>query len=106
MPKHVNMQTKNKIMKVKPTFFNTRTERLHWDYVDTNNRLFIILFDSGAELSFILRDLKKDKNILKYIYKKLQQRFENIAEIEISKLNVTEYNLMKQMNMPSVIKIC
>ena len=93
-------------MKVKPTFFNTRSERLHWDYTDTNNWVFIILFNSGAELSFILRDLKKDKNILKYIYKKLQQRFENIAEIEISKLNVTEYNLMKQMNIPSVIKVC
>ena len=56
-------------MKVKPTFFNTRHERLHWDYTDTNNWVFIILFNSGAELSFILRDLKKDKNILKYIYK-------------------------------------
>ena len=46
-------------MKVKPTFFNTRTERLHWDYTDTNNYLWIIFFDSGAELSFVLRDLKK-----------------------------------------------
>jgi|TARA_R100000700_G_scaffold11035_2_gene16083 hypothetical protein len=93
-------------MKVKPTFFNTRKERLHWDYTDTNSWVFIILFDSGAEHSFILRDLKKDKNILKHIYNKLQQSFDNIAEIEISKLNVTEYNLMKQMNIPSVIKVC
>ena len=93
-------------MKVKPTFFNTRTERLHWDYVDTNNVLFIILFDSGAEMSFVLRNLKKNDNIKNYIYKKLQKRFENIAEIEISKLSSVEYNLMKQMNVPSVIKVC
>lgn len=93
-------------MKVKPTFFNTRTERLHWDHVDTNNLLFIILFDSGAELSFVLRNLKKNNNIKNYIYKKLQNRFDNIAEIEISKLSSIEYNIMKQMNIPSVIKVC
>ena len=93
-------------MKDKPTFFNTRTERLHWDYVDTNNLLFIILFDSGAEMSFVLRNLKKNDNIKNYIYKKLQKRFDNIAEIEISKLSSVEYNLMKQMNVPSVIKVC
>ena len=93
-------------MKVKPTFFNTRTERLHWDYGDTNNLLFIILFDSGAEMSFVLRNLKKNDNIKNYIYKKLQKRFSNIAEIEISKLSSVEYNLMKQMNVPSVIKVC
>tara|TARA_Y100000593_G_scaffold43235_1_gene82731 strand:- start:430 stop:624 length:195 start_codon:yes stop_codon:yes gene_type:complete len=56
-------------MKVKPTFFNTRTDRLHWDYVDTNSVLFIILFDSGAEMSFIFRNLKKDDNVLTYISK-------------------------------------
>jgi hypothetical protein len=93
-------------MKVKPTFFNTRTERLHWDHVDTNNLLFIILFDSGAEMSFVLRNLKKNNNIKNYIYKKLQNRFDNIAEIEISKLSSIEYNIMKQMNIPSVIKVC
>ena len=93
-------------MKVKPTFFNTRTERLHWDYVDTNNRLFIILFDSGAELSFILRDLKKDDSIINYIYKKLHQRFDNIIEIETSRISYVEYNLLKQKNIPSIIKIC
>ena len=46
-------------MKAKRTFFNSRKDRLYDDYVDTNNHLWIILFDSGAELSFILRDLKK-----------------------------------------------
>ena len=81
-------------MKVKPTFFNTRRDRLYDNYVDTNNYLFIILFDSGAEMSFILRDLKKNDSILNYIYKKLHSRFENIIEIESSKLSNIEYNLM------------
>ncbi len=93
-------------MKVKPTFFNTRRDRLYDNYVDTNNYLFIILFDSGAEMSFILRDLKKNDSILNYIYKKLHSRFENIIEIESSKLSNIEYNLMKQMNVPPINKIC
>ena len=93
-------------MKVKRTFFNSRTERFHWDYVDTNNYLFTILFDSGADLSFILRDLKKNDSIKNYIYKKLQRRFDNIAEIDISRISSLEYNLMKQLHIPSVIKIC
>jgi len=93
-------------VKIKPTFFNTRTERLHWNYIDTNNYLFTILFDSGAELSFILRDLKKNENILNYIYNKLHNRFDNIAEIHTSKLSSAEYNLMKQINIPSIVKIC
>ena len=93
-------------MKVKPTFFNTRTDRLHWDYVDTNSVLFIILFDSGAEMSFIFRNLKKDDNVLTYISKKLYKRFDNIIEIETNKLSNVEYNLLKQKNMPSILKIC
>jgi len=93
-------------MKVKPTFFNTRTDRLHWDYVDTNSVLFIILFDSGAEMSFIFRNLKKDDNVLNYISKKLYKRFDNIIEIEANKLSNVEYNLMKQKNMPTILKIC
>jgi|TARA_R100001443_G_scaffold75066_1_gene82706 hypothetical protein len=93
-------------MKVKRTFFNSRTDRLFQNYVDTNNYLFTILFDSGANLSFILRDLKKNENILSYIYKRLHKRFDNIAEIDISVLSSIEYNLMKQSNIPSVIKIC
>jgi hypothetical protein len=93
-------------MKVKPTFFNTRTDRLHWDYVDTNSVLFIILFDSGAEMSFIFRNLKKDDNVLNYISKKLNKRFDNIIEIETNKLSNVEYNLLKQKNMPSILKIC
>tara|TARA_R100001082_G_scaffold51786_1_gene28219 strand:- start:312 stop:593 length:282 start_codon:yes stop_codon:yes gene_type:complete len=93
-------------MKIKPTFFNTRKERLYWNYHDTNNYLFTILFDSGAELSFILRDLKKNKNILNYIYKKVDKRFDNVIELEASKISSVEYNLMKQINIPSIVKIC
>ena len=92
--------------KIKPTFFNTRKDRLHWNYSDTNNTLFTIFFESGAELSFILRDLTKNDNIENYIYKKLHNRFSNIIEIDISKISSVEYNLMKLINIPSVIKIC
>ena len=93
-------------MKVKRTFFNSRTDRLYQNYVDTNNYLFTILFNSGADLSFILRDLKKNDSIKNYIYKKLHRRFDNIAEIDISVLSSVEYNLMKLLQIPSVIKIC
>ena len=93
-------------MRIKPTFFTTRTDRLHWDYIDTNNHLFTILFDTGAELSFILRDLKKNDNILNYIYNKMHRRFDNVAEINISRISSVEYNLLKQYKVPSVVKIC
>ena len=93
-------------MKVRPTFFNSRKERLHYNHVDTNNYLFTILFDSGAELNFILRDLKKNESILSYIYKKIHSRFGNIIEIHTSKISNVEYNLMKKKKVPSVIKIC
>ena len=93
-------------MKRKPTFFNTRKDRLFWDYVDTNNHLFTIFFDSGAEMSFVLRDLKKNDNIENYIYKKLHKRFNNIAEVEMGRISNVEYNLLKQLNIPSITKIC
>jgi hypothetical protein len=93
-------------LKAKRTFFNSRNDRLYDDYVDTNNHLWIILFDSGAELSFILRDLKKNDSIVNYIYKKLHSRFDNIMEIEKSTITDVEYNLMKQSNIPSITKIC
>ena len=92
--------------KINPTFFNTRKDRLHWNYSDTNNTLFTIFFESGAELSFILRDLTKNDNIENYIYNKLHNRFSNIIEIDMSKMSSVEYNLMKLKNIPSVIKIC
>lgn len=93
-------------MKTKRTFFNSRNERLFWNYYDTNNYLFIIFFDSGAELSFILRDLKKNNSIENYIYKKLHKRFDNIAEVHTSRISSVEYNLMKQIKIPSIVKIC
>ena len=93
-------------MKAKRTLFNSRKDRLYDDYVDMNNHLWIILFDSGAELSFILRDLKKNNNVVTYIYKKLHKRFDNIIEIERSTISNVEYNLMKQANIPSITKIC
>lgn len=91
---------------IKPTFFNTRTDQLHWNYTDTNNLLFIIFFDSGSTLSFILRDLKKNKNIINYIYSKLNKSFTNIAEIDISRMSLYEYNLLKQFKVPHINKIC
>ena len=93
-------------MKAKRTFFNSRKDRLYHNYTDTNNHLWIILFDSGAELCFILRNLKKDNKAINYIYKKLHNRFDNIMEIETSRISYVEYNLMKQNNIPSIIKIC
>ena len=93
-------------MKAKRTLFNSRKDRLYDDYVDMNNYLWIILFDSGAELSFILRDLKKNNNVVTYIYKKLHNRFDNIIEVERSRISNVEYNLMKQINIPSITKIC
>ena len=50
-------------MKRKPTFFNSRNERLFWDYTDTNNWLFTINYKQGEihrEQNYILRYLKKD----------------------------------------------
>jgi hypothetical protein len=93
-------------MIVTPTFFNTRKDRLYWNYTDTNNHLFTIFFDSGAEMSFVLRDLKKNDNIENYIYKKLHNKFDNIVEVEMGKISSIEYNLLKQLNIPSIIKIC
>lgn len=46
-------------MKIKRTLFTTRNNGIYNNYIDTNSLLFIILFKSGAELSFILRNLKK-----------------------------------------------
>ena len=77
-------------MRIKRTFFTTRNGEIYNNYTDTNNYLFIIFFNNGAELSFILRDLKKNENTVKYIYKKLNNVFDNIAEIETSKISLIE----------------
>tara|TARA_R110000823_G_scaffold119310_1_gene243504 strand:- start:1567 stop:1845 length:279 start_codon:yes stop_codon:yes gene_type:complete len=91
---------------IQRTFFNSRKERLYWNYTDTNSYLFTIIFNSGAELNLILRNLKKDNNVVNYIYNKLNNKFINIFEIEISNISLEEYNLLKQEKVPSVIKIC
>ena len=106
MQKQVNMQTKNKTMRIKRTFFNSRNKHIYSNYEDINNYLFIIFFNSGATLSFILRDLKENNNVVNYIYKKLHSRFGNIIEVETSRISNVEYNLMKQANIPSITKIC
>lgn len=93
-------------MKIPKTFFNSRIGRYYGKHYDTNNYLFTIFFNDGAELSFILRDLKQNKNIINYIYNKVNTTFGNIAEIETSILSSVEYNLMKQINVPSIIKLC
>lgn len=91
---------------IQRTFFNSRKERLYWNYTDTNSYLFTIIFNSGAELNLILRNLKKDNIVVNYIYNKLNNKFINIFEIEISNISLEEYNLLKQEKVPSVIKIC
>ena len=93
-------------MRIKRTFFNSRNEDIYSNYEDINNYLFIIFFNSGATLSFILRDLKENNNVVNYIYKKLHSRFGNIIEVETSRISNVEYNLMKQANIPSITKIC
>ena len=93
-------------MKIKRTLFTTRNNGTYNNYIDTNNYLFIILFNSGANLSFILRDLKKNDSIKNYIYKKLHNVFGNIAEIDISNISNVEYDLMKLEKIPSITKIC
>ena len=46
------------------------------------------------------------QNNTNYIYKKVDKRFDNVIELEASKISSVEYNLMKQINIPSIVKIC
>ena len=92
-------------MKIKPTFFNTRNERLHWNYKDSNNWLFKIIYKDGftcKEQNYILRDLKQDKKIVSYIYKKIKEQFD-VIEIFVDKLSKYEYDLAKSIQTPSII---
>jgi len=91
-------------MKTKPTFFNTRNERLFWNHTDTNNYLFTIIYlreKQIKEKNYILRDLKQDKTIIKYIYKKLNFIF-NVVEIEVSKLSKSEYGCLLNIGTPTI----
>lgn len=88
------------------TFYNSRNGRCYQDYTDTNNYLFIINFTTGAEMCFVLRDLKKDKKVLNYIYNKINTIFGNVTEIDIGKISFYEYNLMRTNGIPPISKLC
>tara|TARA_R110000824_G_scaffold64463_2_gene168378 strand:+ start:716 stop:1081 length:366 start_codon:yes stop_codon:yes gene_type:complete len=92
-------------MKIRPTFFNTRSWRYNWNYTDTNNWLFKIIYKQGGkckEQNYILRDIKQDKSILKNIYKKLNNAFD-VVEIETSRISKTEYDMLKNINTPTIL---
>ena len=92
-------------MKIKRTFFTTRNNGIFNNYEDTNNLLFTIMYYKNKkfkEKNFILRDLKKNDSIVKHIYKKLKKKF-NIIEIDTSRLSFLEYNLLKNLETPSIV---
>ena len=77
-------------MKIKPTFFNSRKDRLHQNFKDINNWLFTIIYKHGKEhkeQNYILRDIKQDKSTVRYIYKKINECFE-VVEVEASRLSL------------------
>ena len=81
-------------MKIQPTFFNTRNERFHWGFNDTNNWLFTIIYRHGLKLkeqNYILRDVKQDKSIIGYIYKKFNKEYDMLININTP----TIYNCVK-----------
>tara|TARA_R100000458_G_scaffold35835_1_gene33217 strand:+ start:363 stop:674 length:312 start_codon:yes stop_codon:yes gene_type:complete len=87
--------------KVKPTFFNTRKHRLHWNYADINNRLFTIILSNGQELNFIYRDLCKNNfNPLNYFRRKNEDLI--IVYDECSRISKTEYDMLKNIGTPSI----
>ena len=91
-------------MRIRPTFFNTRKDRLHWNYNDINNWLFTIIYKQDNECreqNYILRDIKQDNSTLNYIYKKIKERF-NVVEIEVGKLSKTEYDMLKNITTPTI----
>ena len=92
-------------MKIKKTFFNTRNERYYWNDTDINNYLFTIIYKNGGhhiEKNYILRDIKQNKSTLDYIYKKINERFD-VVEIETGRLSKVEYDMLKNINTPSII---
>jgi len=92
-------------LKIKPTFFNTRSWRYNWNYNDTNNWLFIIIYKQGKEYkeqNYILRDLKQDESLISYIYKKIKERFE-VVEIEASRISKTEYDMLINIGTPTIL---
>ena len=91
---------------IKRTLFNSRNKSLYDDYTDTNNYLFTIIFDSGAELNLICRALNQNNTFIKNMINKIFTKFDNILEIHHSKLSIYEYDLLKQYKTPSVTKLC
>lgn len=92
-------------MKVKRTFFNSRNERLYWNYDDTNNWLFTIIYLQDKKIiekNFILRDLLQNESTITNIYKKLNSQYE-IKYIDTNRISYSEYNLLKNLETPSVI---
>ena len=92
-------------MKIKPTFFNSRKDRLHQNYNDINNWLFTIIYKHGKEhkeQNYILRDIKQDKSTVRYIYKKINECFE-VVEVEASRLSKTEYDMLINIGMPTIL---
>ena len=91
-------------MKIKPTFFNTRKDRIYQNHNDINNWLFTIIYKHGKEhkeQNYILRDVKQDKSTVRYIYKKINECFE-VVEVEASKLSKTEYDMLKNIKTPTI----
>ena len=87
------------------TFFNSRNERLYHNYNDINNWLFTINYiehKTVIEKNFILRDIKQNKNIIKYIYKKINKIY-NTVEIEVDRLSKTEYDMLKNIETPTIL---
>ncbi len=88
-------------MKSKPTFFNTRNERLFWNYTDTNNRLLTIILNNGQELNFIYRDLLENNfNPINY-FKRMNDDL-SIVYDECSRISKTEYDMLKNIGTPSI----
>ena len=91
-------------MKVKRTFFNSRNERLYWNYTDTNNWLFTIIYLQDKKLiekNFILRDLLQNESTVNNIYKKIKAKYD-IKHIDTNRISYWEYNLLKNLATPTI----
>lgn len=86
---------------IKPTFFNTRNKRLHWDWTDTNNRLFTIILDNNQELNFIYRSLIKNNFCPLNYFKKNNEELIIVYD-SCSRISIAEYNMLKNIGTPSI----
>tara|TARA_R100000773_G_C4213876_1_gene112880 strand:- start:481 stop:771 length:291 start_codon:yes stop_codon:yes gene_type:complete len=93
-------------MKLKPTFRNTRNQGTFWEYTDINNHLFKIMYLVDKKLiekNYIFKNVKKNKDTIDYIYKKIKNQ-NNIFDIEIDTLSMSEYNLCLLAGVPTIYK--